>query len=150
MEKHLRVPALPSRGGDHLSVPFYQRSASVKAVRHADGKRLAVAGFRIVPRRRIDIDQSVPGQSQKAVLVPDRAAGEHGSVLVRKKNVSHLLPVKHIRTAGMSPRHSVPLDSIWIVLIIQLIDSIMKHQTVRVIDPTVRRGKMNVWKKTLF
>ena len=56
-----------------------------------------------------------------------------------------VLPVNQVLAYGMSPVHVAPLTSVWVILEIEMILSILIYHTVRVVHPTIERSEVIRW-----
>ena len=56
-----------------------------------------------------------------------------------------VLPMNQVLAYGMSPVHVAPLASVWVILEIEMILTILIHHTIRVVHPAVERSKVIRW-----
>ena len=56
-----------------------------------------------------------------------------------------VLPMNQVLAYGMAPVHVAPLASVWVILEIEMILTILIHHTVRVVHPTIERSEVIRW-----
>jgi len=56
-----------------------------------------------------------------------------------------MLPMNQVLAHSMSPVHIAPLTSVWVILEIEMILSILIYHTVRVVHPTIERSEVIRW-----
>ena len=56
-----------------------------------------------------------------------------------------VLPMNQVLAYGMSPVHVAPLASVWVILEVKMILTILIHHTIRVVHPAVERSEVIRW-----
>ena len=56
-----------------------------------------------------------------------------------------MLPMNQVLAHSMSPVHIAPLTSVWVILEIEMILTIIIHHSVRVVHPTIERSEVIRW-----
>ena len=83
-------------------------------------------------------------ESEQVVGVDNRAARVHIAIRIGKQDVAALLPMYKIIADRVSPVHISPLESDRIMLEEQVISPLVTAETVRVIEPAVFCGEMQL------
>jgi hypothetical protein len=119
---------------------FRERSAAVVGIGDALGERPA--------GRRVDADQGLfrsglkPG---RVAFIDHGRAGKDRAQLVGMDGMIQLLPVKEIRTEGVSPGHVPPVDTLRIVLEEKVIFPGIINQAIGVVGPVLHGCEMELW-----
>ena len=53
-----------------------------------------------------------------------------------------MLPMNQVLAYGMAPMHVTPLASVWVILEVEMILTILIHHSVRVVHPTIERSEV--------
>ena len=112
---------------------------------------LLQACFHIV--RRVDSHHrllTVFRKSAAVIFIVCHTSGVHRSDLIRVQCDRQMLPVNQVFRYCMTPVHRSPYNVIWIVLIIQVPDTIDINQSIWIVVPVFLRCKMNVRTKISF
>ena len=112
---------------------------------------LLQACFHIV--RRVDSHHrflTVFRKSAAVIFIVCHTSGVHCSDLIRVQGNRQMLPVNQVFRYCMTPVHRSPYNVIWVMLIIQMPDTIDVNQSVRIVVPVFLRCKMNVRSKISF
>ena len=88
-------------------------------------------------------DFRISGKPQLPLLIDDSAPRIHGPVLIRQKSRLLLLPMEQIPAYRMPPAHILPSGVTGIILEKHMVNTVMIHQSVRIIEPPYIGGKMN-------
>ena len=56
-----------------------------------------------------------------------------------------MLPMNQVLAYGMAPMHVTPLASVWVILEVEMILTILIHHSVRVVHPTIERSEVIRW-----
>ena len=134
----LRVAVFPADVPDYAAGHFLKRAPAVRGHGHALLKRLARRG--VIQKQRI-----VPAllQAGQIAHVLNRAAGIHRIARLGIQRDGQMLPVNEVAAAGVPPVHVAPAVVVRVVLIKQVIPALVQNQSVRVVDPTLLRGKVS-------
>jgi hypothetical protein len=84
----------------------------------------------------IDGDDGVLAKTGSILLVDDRTAREDMTYRVAGNGWFKMLPMNQVLAHSMSPVHIAPLASVWVILEIEMILSILIYHTVRVVHAT--------------
>ena len=134
---------------DHrVAIIFFKMLSLIQAVCNT---LLLQARFHIV--RRVDSHHrllTVFRKSAGVIFIVCHTSGVHRSNLIRVQCDRQMLPVNQVFRYCMTPVHRSPYNIIWVMLIIQMPDTIDVNQSVRIVVPVFLRCKMNVRSKISF
>ena len=134
---------------DHrVAIIFFKMLSLIQTVCNT---LLLQACFHIV--RRVDSHHwllTVFRKSAGVIFIVCHTSGVHRSDLIRVQCDRQMLPVNQVFRYCMTPVHRSPYNVIWIVLIIQVPDTIDINQSVWIVVPVFLRCKMNVRSKISF
>ena len=134
---------------DHrVAIIFFKMFSLIQTVCNT---LLLQACFHIV--RRVDSHHrflTVFRKSAAVIFIVCHTSGVHRSDLIRVQCDRLMLPVNQVFRYCMTPVHRSPYNVIWVMLIIQMPDTIDINQSVRIVVPVFLRCKMNLWSEVSF
>ena len=134
---------------DHrVAIIFFKMFSLIQTVCNT---LLLQACFHIV--RRVDSHHrflTVFRKSAAVIFIVCHTSGVHRTDLIRVQCDRLMLPVNQVFRYCMTPVHRSPYNVIWVMLIIQMPDTIDINQSVRIVVPVFLRCKMNLWSEVSF
>ncbi len=104
-----------------------------------------IDGPLIAPARRsVEEQQRIAAKPCGVVLVLKAAARIDRAVLIGIHHSGSVLPTDQILADSVSPVHVSPDHTVWIPLVIEMVDTVCKNKTVGIIVPAKFRRKMEL------
>ena len=93
----------------------------------------------------IDGDDGILAETCRILLIHNRTTREDMTYRVAGDGWVEMLPMNQVLAYGMAPVHVAPLASVWVILEVEMILTILIYHTVRVVHPTVERSEVIRW-----
>ena len=93
----------------------------------------------------IDGDDGILAETCRILLIHNRTTREDMTYRVAGDGWIEMLPMNQVLAYSMTPVHVAPLASVWVILEIEMILTILIHHSVRVVHPTIKRSEVIRW-----
>ncbi len=114
---------------------LFQSFSMIRAYCHFLSEPMLLRPVAASTRRSIIICNCVSPQSQTIILIQNSCPGKSRSLFIGKQNILRLRIRQEITSTGMSPVHVLPPDSVRIMLMVNVINSIVINQPIGIIEP---------------